>query len=48
MLMVHYSWLVQLVSFVLQFAPSMLGSKVQFAPTMENKVMAVLTPKSVL
>ena len=33
------------VSFVLQYAPSMLESKVHLAPAMKNVITAVLTPK---
>ena len=36
------------VSFVLQFAASMLESKVQLAPPTKNVLMAVLTSKSVI
>ena len=36
------------VSFVLQFAVSMLKSKVQIAPPTENVIIAVLTPKLVI
>ena len=36
------------VSFVLQFAASMLESKVQLAPPTKNVIMAVLTPESVI
>ena len=36
------------VNFVLQFAASMLESKVRLAPPRKNVIMAVLTPKSVI